>query len=59
MAEAARADADAIDAAGAGISAAMRADTIDADGAGALLHLVSESMKAKLDALVEAIGATC
>jgi len=56
LAEDARLSLDAFDAAGAGIAAAMRAHTLDPDGACQLLTLANDAMKAKLDALVNALA---
>jgi len=56
LAEDARLGLDAFDAAGAGIAAAMRENTLDPDGACQLLTLANEAMKAKLDALVNALA---
>lgn len=49
-----RQDIGAVDAAGAGICAAMRNSTIDPDGAHALLQAIHDQLEAKLDALVAA-----
>lgn len=55
IAEDVRLGLEAIDAAGAGIAAAMRSNTMDPDGAYHLLRLVAEPLKAKMDALVAAL----
>jgi hypothetical protein len=57
LAEDARAGLDAFDAAAAGIGAAMRSSTLDADAACQLLSLLNETMKRRLDALVDALAA--
>lgn len=56
IAEDARLALDGMDAAAAGIAAAMRAHTLDPDGAYQLIHLLNEGLKARLDALVAALG---
>lgn len=56
LAEEIRVDLDSIDAAGAGVAAAMRMHTMDPDGAHAMLHLLGEALKTKVDALVLALG---
>lgn len=54
LAENMRQDLGAVDAAGAGICAAMRNSTMDPDGAHALLQALHDQLEAKLDALVAA-----
>lgn len=56
LAEDARLGLDAFDAAGDGIAAAMRSSTLDPDGACTLLRLLTEAMRAKLDALVSGLA---